>query len=399
MSDTGICYFGGVAYSEGATVCDNGTLLICERDGRWAPMGACDNTRTPDSPQRGISVHVGINRIDPAHYGTSGQLAGCENDARAMEAIARAAGFSTSSLLTTQATTRQVVAAISKAATELSRGDLFFLSYAGHGSQVNDTNNDEDDRSDETWCLYDRMLVDDEIYRLFAQFRAGVRILVISDSCHSGTVARAMVSAKRELRSFLECVSPANATRDLDSARFRTLDPVTAERVYQSHRAIYDGIQNAGPGSEAIQIPASLILLSGCQDSQTSLDGAANGLFTERLLHVWGNGRFNGTYQSLCLKVRELMPPTQVPNYFTAGTRDHDFDAMPPFRLRGRDTRPAAADPSIDDLLAALDDLNHARERVLAMRKTDIGHEIADAFDRPLKANGGIRRGPLSSYV
>jgi len=43
---------------------------------------------------------------------------------------------------------------------------------------------------DETWVLYDRQLVDDELYKIWSKFKPGVRILVLSDSCHSGTVPR-----------------------------------------------------------------------------------------------------------------------------------------------------------------------------------------------------------------
>ena len=54
-----------------------------------------------------------------------------------------------------------------------------------------DTNSDEgDDRKDETWVLFDRMLVDDELYTLWGKFAQAVRIAVISDSCHSGSVSR-----------------------------------------------------------------------------------------------------------------------------------------------------------------------------------------------------------------
>jgi hypothetical protein len=38
------------------------------------------------------------------------------------------------------------------------------------------------------------VLIDDEIHQLFAQRAAGVRIVLISDSCHSGTVIRAPAS-------------------------------------------------------------------------------------------------------------------------------------------------------------------------------------------------------------
>ena len=43
---------------------------------------------------------------------------------------------------------------------------------------------------EETWVLYDRQLVDDELYKIWSKFKPGVRILVLSDSCHNGTVTR-----------------------------------------------------------------------------------------------------------------------------------------------------------------------------------------------------------------
>ena len=36
------------------------------------------------------------------------------------------------------------------------------------------------------------------------------------------------------------------------------------------------------------------ILISGCQDNQTSMDGDRNGAFTEALLRVWADGAFTG---------------------------------------------------------------------------------------------------------
>jgi metacaspase-1 len=49
------------------------------------------------------------------------------------------------------------------------------------------------DKKDETWCLYDGELIDDELYNELGGFAAGVRVLVLSDGCHSGSVVRARV--------------------------------------------------------------------------------------------------------------------------------------------------------------------------------------------------------------
>ena len=50
---------------------------------------------------KGMSLHIGLNRVDPAHYaGWNGELVACENNARDMEAIARSQAFAINTLLT-----------------------------------------------------------------------------------------------------------------------------------------------------------------------------------------------------------------------------------------------------------------------------------------------------------
>jgi hypothetical protein len=54
---------------------------------------------------RGLSLHIGINHVDPGHYnGWDGALRACEFDARDMEAIANERGFESTVLLTKQGT-------------------------------------------------------------------------------------------------------------------------------------------------------------------------------------------------------------------------------------------------------------------------------------------------------
>ncbi|SEC20641.1 Putative peptidoglycan binding domain-containing protein [Paramicrobacterium humi] len=174
------------------------------------------------STRRRRSLHVGLNGVDANQYnGWDGKLTGCENDCRTMLEIATADGYSVHQLLTAQATTTNVLAAIADAAQELRAGDVFFLTYAGHGGQVPDTNSDgETDRQDETWVLYDRMLIDDELEAAFSQFASGVDIVLVSDSCHSGTIYRDMFSTgqfeySRLKESFYQdVVTPPEAERD-----------------------------------------------------------------------------------------------------------------------------------------------------------------------------------------
>ena len=144
---------------------------------------------------KALSLHLGLNSVSAAAYsGWDGPLSACEFDAADMAAIAKSRGMTPTVLRTKKATRARFLAAVRGAAKTLKKGDFFFLTFSGHGGQVRDANGDEPDRKDETWCLYDGQLVDDELYVELGRFAAGVRILVLSDSCHSGTVTRARVT-------------------------------------------------------------------------------------------------------------------------------------------------------------------------------------------------------------
>jgi metacaspase-1 len=285
--------------------------------------------------RKAISLHLGLNAVDPAHYeGWDGPLAACELDARDVEAIARSRRMSASVLLTGQATRARVLKAIRSAARRLKRGDLFFLTFSGHGGQVEDVSRDEDDlgdqadKQDETWCLFDAQLIDDELHYELSRFAAGVRILVFSDSCHSGTV----------LRAAAPITDPARP-----NARSRFMPPAIARRTYAAHKDFYDALQRdvekragkaavADPDAALAEVAVSsrltaivkkfkpaAILISGCQDNQTSMDGERNGAFTEALLNVWNSGAFRGNYAQFHASIKARLPATQTPNFFVLG--------------------------------------------------------------------------------
>lgn len=271
-------------------------------------------------PAQGLSLHLGLNFVNPDHYGGwDGELQACEFDAKDMKAIATAQGCEPTMLLTAEATAEAVTGAIRAAAARLKKGDLFFLTYSGHGGQVPDTNGDETDpgRQDETWVLWDRQLIDDELWSLWGRFRSGVRIIVLSDSCHSGTVTRAMPA--------FPAPGPA--------PRIRLLPPRQAARVYRQNATLYDGLQKAVPAGEKARVRASVLLISGCQDNQFSLDGRRNGLFTETMKRVWRNGAFTGGYRKFRDAIAQRMPPQQTPNYSLVGKANPFFEAQKPFTV------------------------------------------------------------------
>ena len=127
---------------------------------------------------KGLSLHIGLDAVDPKHYaGWDGQLNACEADAKDMASIAQSRGFTAQTLLTNKAMRSTVKSALADAAGTLNSGDIYFLSYSGHGGQVPDQSGDEADGEDETWCLFDGELIDDELYQALGKFKAGVRII------------------------------------------------------------------------------------------------------------------------------------------------------------------------------------------------------------------------------
>jgi len=273
------------------------------------------------STVKGIGLHIGLNAVDPRKYeGWDGTLVACEADAKDMHAITSARGFSTSMLLTRKATAAAVTAAVRRAAGKLDAGDLFVLSYSGHGGQVRDPSGEEADWEDETWVLWDRQLLDDELYALWSGFKPGVRILVLSDSCHSGSVVR---------DQFYDA-SPANAAT---SDRFKFIPRDVQDRTYEAHRDEYDALQQTFAKGDAAAVGAAVVLISGCQDSQYSRDGDRNGLFTQRLREVWADGSFAKGHRAFYRAICQLMPPDQTPNYFRVGRTQTGFERMVPFTI------------------------------------------------------------------
>jgi hypothetical protein len=275
---------------------------------------------------KGLSLNIGLNLVSAAAYGGwDGPLAACEFDANDMAAIAKSKGIKATVLLTKKATRANLLAGMRSAAKALKSGDFFLLTYSGHGGQMPDTNGDEDDKKDETWCLYDGQLLDDELYFELSRFAAGVRILVLSDSCHSGTVTREIAPPP----------PPPNQ-------RPKLMPDAVARRVYAEHQAFYDKLQTdvaaaarkafTDPDEALAQVGAAaeatalvgrfkpgVVLISGCQDNQTSMDGDHNGAFTEQLLKVWNRGGFAGNYNAFHNQIRAGLPRSQSPNLFVLG--------------------------------------------------------------------------------
>jgi metacaspase-1 len=278
----------------------------------------------------GISLHLGLNSYDPDHYSGYPPLLGAERDAKAMAQIAERTGFTPALLLAGDATFDTVRARIADAAAKLRAGDIFLFTFAGHGSTVPDQNGDEPTGCDQTICLYDQQIVDDLLYSDFSAFAKGVRILMVSDSCHSGTVARDLFYAALRAAPGID--------RLIERGAARALPPALASSVYLAHQAQYDAQQTPATAEAAENVAASILLLAACQDLQEARDGAFHGKFTSALLTVWNGGKYlqslAPSYSDFLARIGGVMAdPSQVPNLFRAGADDPMFARAVPFAL------------------------------------------------------------------
>ena len=238
---------------------------------------------------------IGIND----YPGTQSDLAGCVNDAGDWASELTARGFAVASLIDAQATHAAMTEAINSLIHFARSGDTLVITYSGHGTWVPDSSGDEADGRDEGLCPYDvgtvGPLIDDQIRQMFGARSPGVRIILISDSCHSGSVTRG-----RE-----DDLDPGQAR-----ARFMPLEAwmPTNELPPSSARPAHliGGIKRSGGD----------LLLAGCLDTQfswdTSFRGRPNGAFTYYALKTLRENK-PGTYEAWFKAIRTYLPSTRLP--------------------------------------------------------------------------------------
>lgn len=233
---------------------------------------------------------IGINN----YPGTNMDLRGCVNDMNDWAAELDRRGYGVSTLQDAAATREGMRGAMAKLLSDARSGDALVITFSGHGSYTPDEDGDESDGYDEGLCGYDVTaqgpLIDDEIRELFASRRKGVRVLLISDSCHSGSVTRAApgvageVGAQALRARFLPMANwlppdrPARAAPDTPGHRVR---PPPAVSPFQS----------------VLRKAAGDLLLSGCEEGPDNYSYDA-----------WFRDRPNGALTYYALKTLRRLP-------------------------------------------------------------------------------------------
>ena len=244
------------------------------------------------------AVCVGINN----YPGTNMDLAGCVNDANDWGALLKARGYRVDALLDREATRAGIVDALDAAIRQATGDECVVFTFSGHGSWLPDDDRDEPDARDEMICPYDVMkeqyLLDDELHGLFSSKAPGVRIYVIADSCHSGSVTR---------------YASARVEPDRAPLKARFLPPYTFARGNRLLERAIDRAINT-PAPTKLRYPA--VLFSGCRDTEfsydTSFDARPNGAFTRFAVDALADSAIT-TPRALHDAVRKKLPAPSLP--------------------------------------------------------------------------------------
>jgi len=255
------------------------------------------STTTTETTTRNTSIKkkaicIGIND----YPGTANDLKGCVNDARNWANLLKSRyGFQINNmLLDVGANKAAVIRALKELISSAVIGDNLVVTYSGHGTNVKDTNGDEEDCRDEAICLYDGYLIDDELRDIISKLPSGVKLTVISDSCHSGTVTRAFLST-------------LNNEEYIKARYMPPEDDVEAFALASM------------PLKKSFFVPRSdmkEVLISGCQSTEYSYDaqigGQPTGAFSYYAIDILKNTPYI-TYEKFYKLLRDRLPNSQYP--------------------------------------------------------------------------------------
>lgn len=233
------------------------------------------------------AVVAGLTRVDPAAYrGWAGECPGSDVDASVFALMCEQEGVPVVRLANAQATRKGIELYARQAAASLAPGGLLILYYSGHGGQLRDASGgDEPDGQDETICLWDGQLRDDDVWNLLQKLPDGIRVWMVTDSCHSGT----------------------------------------------NYRGVHDyagGIAARASRTDGEGAALSLLHWGGCGDGQFSYGSEQGGSFTTALVDAWERGQ---SYAAWFDKAKSVCDRKQIPTCAILGSADQ-WRLLPAFK-------------------------------------------------------------------
>jgi hypothetical protein len=248
-----------------------------------------------EGPAMKYLVGIGIND----YRGKSNDLRGCVNDCNdwAKELSTHHNFSDPTILLDNQATIRNVKRAWTDTINKAKSGDVIVFTFSGHGTSVEDISGDENDKRDEAICLYDGLLVDDTIRKIFSNKKEGVKLIFISDSCHSGTVSRSFISTLSDTDYYSK---PRYLPPEEDiEAAYVSATPLPKKSIFSPE-----------------ENDMNHILISGCLPTEYSYDAyfsrRFNGAMSFNALNIIKSNP-DLTYEQFYAELRNKLPTSRYP--------------------------------------------------------------------------------------
>jgi len=207
--------------------------------------------------------------------GSANDLSGCLHDQRdwANELNKNFSGFEIIEYSDSAVIKDSFLSALEMVIALLRSGDVLLIHYSGHGTYTYDSSGDEEDGYDEAVYLYDGMLIDDSINAELQNIPDGATVVILLDSCFSGSATR-----KEGVKN-----------------RFIPNNDLPPRKTIRKKFAKSDDMK--------------WLVISGCGEHQTSadayIDGEWHGAFTYYCLKALQPGM---TYQEWFDKIRTYLP-------------------------------------------------------------------------------------------
>lgn len=251
---------------------------------------------------------VGINAYK------SSPLNGCVNDVKLMyQVLDEVYKFEQIEILTDgRATKARIIKWLKWLVRDVEPGDQIYFHYSGHGSQVvvdDRSLNSEADGVDEIICNYDLdwddPIRDHHLGSMLKLVPEGVKVTITLDCCHSGTGLRNPAACEHPTRNrFLpppisNTVKEKDFRFDLESLkRVRKTQPRNGGKHERQHPFLIDTVEQG-----------DAVLISGCQENQTSADawiqGRYQGALTYYLAHTLMNNDWNISHRKLVDRINQ----------------------------------------------------------------------------------------------
>lgn len=235
-----------------------------------------------------FSLSWGIND----YPGTQNDLNGCVNDAKNwFEVLTTIYGFKAQVLLDSQATRNRVIEILGNYMRDSKSGENYAITGSSHGTSIIDVNGDEFDGKDEAICLYDGLLIDDDLRAIINQLHPEASLTIISDSCFSGSVTRAFLASNNK-RAGVERIPKYLPPSDVVQAAQLIALPTKSRMFYQ-------------------EADMREIVLSGCKDNEYSYDTRLGGKPCGALSYFATKAireKPDATYEEFYATIRKSLP-------------------------------------------------------------------------------------------